>query len=230
MTDPTSAFTPLDRPVWHSLIGRHAALAIGDALAVRFRPDVNLFGAAADASPEALAALAALVPAQGVLATVGIGAAPPLPGTVVEAERLLYQMAATQLHRAGRTIDLVALGADDAAEMFELATLTAPGPFFPNTYLQGGYVGVRRGGRLVAMAGERMKLPGFTEVSAVCTHPDHRGQGYARALMEAVIAPRLEWGEGVFLHHYPDNPAVALYRSMGFMPRAAMTLTLHTRA
>ncbi len=229
MTDPIPPASPLDRPVWHSLTGRHAALAIGDARAWRFRPDVNLFGAAADASPEALAALAALVPAHGTLATVGIASAPPLPGTTVEAERRLDQMVATQLHRAGRAVESVALGADDAAEMFELATLTAPGPFFPNTYLQGGYVGVRRGGRLVAMAGERMKLPGFTEVSAVCTHPDHRGQGYARALMEAVMVPLIERGERVFLHHYPDNPAVALYRSMGFVPRAAMTLTLYTR-
>lgn len=230
MTDPLPAASPLDRPVWHSLSGRHAALALGDARAWRFRPDVNLFGAAADASPGALAALAALIPAQGALATVENASARPLPGAAIEAERRLDQMVATQLNRGGRTVEIVALGADDAAEMFELATLTAPGPFFANTYLQGGYVGVRRSGRLVAMAGERMKLPGFTEVSAVCTHPDHRGQGYARALMEAVIAPLLERGEGVFLHHYPDNPAVALYRSMGFVPRAAMTLTLYTRA
>lgn len=222
--------TPLDRPVWHSLAGRHAALAVGDARAWRFRADVNLFGAAADASPDALAALAALIPAEGALATVENAPARPLPGAVIEAERRLDQMLATGLNRAGRAVDIVALGGDDAAEMFELATLTAPGPFFANTYLQGGYVGVRRGGRLVAMAGERMKLPGFTEVSAVCTHPDHRGQGYARALMEAVIAPLLERGEGVFLHHYPDNPAVALYRSLGFVARAAMTLTLYTRA
>lgn len=229
MTDPTSAPTPLDHPVWHSLSGRHAALALGDARAWRFRPEVNMFAAAADASPGALAALAALVPAQGALATVENAPARPLPGAVIEGERRLDQMVATRLNRGGRAVESVALGADDAAEMFELATLTAPGPFFPSTYLQGGYVGVRRGGRLVAMAGERMKVPGFTEVSAVCTHPDHRGQGYARALMEAVIAPLLEHGEGVFLHHYPDNPAVALYRSMGFVPRAAMTLTLYAR-
>lgn len=229
MTDHPAA-SPLDDPVWNSLIGRHAALAVGGARALRFRPDVNLFGAAADATPEARAALAALIPARGTLATVGVGTAPPLPGVVIEAERRLDQMVATRLDRAARATDIVALGADDAAEMFALATLTAPGPFFPNTYLQGGYLGVRRGGRLVAMAGERMKLTGSTEISAVCTHPDHRGQGYARALMEAVIAPLLARGEAVFLHHYPDNPAVALYRALGFEPRRAMTLTLFTRA
>ncbi|MBP2275119.1 MULTISPECIES: GNAT family N-acetyltransferase [Sphingomonas] len=223
-------FSPLDRPIWHSLTGRQGALAIGDARALRFRPDVNLFGEAVDDSSEALAALAALVPDGGTLGLIGVGPAVLPPGTAIVSERQLDQMVATRLHRAARDVDIVRLGDEDAPEMLALATLTAPGPFFAATHLQGGYIGVRRAGRLVAMAGERMKVPGFSEVSAVCTHPDFRGQGFARALMEAVIAPLIAGGEGVFLHSYPDNPAVALYRALGFETRRELTYTVIARA
>ncbi|MET3825176.1 putative GNAT family acetyltransferase [Sphingomonas sp. PvP055] len=225
----TNTFSPLDRPIWYSLTGRHAALAIGGALAVRFRPEVNLFGAAADDSPAACAALAALIEEGGTLGVLEADPVPALPGTVVVSERRIDQMVATRLNRTPRALHIVPLGDADADEMLALATLTAPGPFFGSTHLQGGYVGVRRHGRLVAMAGERMKVPGFSEISAVCTHPDHRGQGFARALMEAVLAPLLERGEGVFLHTYPDNPAVALYRALGFAVRREMTYTVVTR-
>ena len=221
--------TPLDRPIWHSLAGRQAALAIGDARALRFQPEVNLFGAAADDSPAALAALAGLIEVGGTLGLLEVGLTPLLPQTVVLSERRLDQMVATRIHRAARAVEIVRLTESDAAEMLALAALTAPGPFFAATYRQGGYVGVRRGGKLVAMAGERMKLPGFSEISAVCTHPDHRGQGLARALMEAVLVPLIERGEGVFLHSYADNPAMALYRALGFETRREMNYTLVAR-
>ena len=202
MTDTPSP-TPLDRPIWHSLTGRQAALALGDARAVRFRPEVNLFGEAAGRFARGIARARRVDrgrrDARAARGRRGGGVA----GTVVVSERRLNQMVATRLHRSARALDIVPLGDADAGEMLALATLTAPGPFFAATHLQGGYIGVRRGGRLVAMAGERMKVPGFSEISAVCTHPDHRGQGFARALMEAVIAPLLERGEGVFLHTYP---------------------------
>jgi predicted GNAT family acetyltransferase len=223
-------FTPLDRPIWHSLTGRQSALATGDTRAVRFRPDVNLFGEAADGSPEALAALAALITERGTLGLIGVGPAVLPSGTTIVSERRLDQMVATRLHRAARAVEILRLGDEDAPEMLALATLTAPGPFFAATHLQGGYIGVRRAGRLVAMAGERMKVPGLSEVSAVCTHPDFRGQGFARALMEAVIAPLIAGGEGVFLHSYADNPAVALYRALGFETRREMTYTVIARS
>lgn len=226
----TLSSTPLDRPIWYSLTGRQGALAIGDARAVRFRPDINLFGEAADDSVEALAALGALVPDGGTLGLIGVGP-PSLPhGMTIVSERRLDQMVTTRLNRAARAVEIVRLGDEDAHEMLALATLTAPGPFFAATHRQGGYVGVRRGGRLVAMAGERMKVPGFSEISAVCTHPDFRGQGFARAVMEAVIAPLIAAGEGVFLHSYADNPAVALYRALGFETRRELTYTVIARA
>lgn len=221
---------PLDRPVWNTLTTRQAALALGDARAARFRPEVNLFGAAADSSFDSLAALAGLLPVEGVLGLVEATPHPPVPGTVVQSERDIDQMVLTRLDARAVDAAIVQLGADDVPEMLALTALTVPGPFFAETYLQGGYLGIRDTGRLVAMAGQRMKPPGFTEVSAVCTHPDHRGKGLARALMQAVIAPIVASGEAAFLHSYADNPAIRLYESLGFRYRATMTYTVLARA
>lgn len=221
---------PLDRPVWNSLTTRQAELAIGGALAVRFRPAINLFGAAADASAQSLAALAGLLPVVGTLGLVEAAAHPAVPGTVVQSARAIDQMVLTELDRRAARVAIVPLGAEDVPDMLALTALTVPGPFFAETYLQGGYVGVRAAGQLIAMAGQRMRPPGFTEVSAVCTHPDHRGKGLARALMEAVIAPIVASGEAAFLHTYADNPAVRLYEALGFRYRATMTYTVLERA
>ena len=119
--------------------------------------------------------------------------------------------------------EIVELGTKDAAEMVELTTLTKPGPFAKRTHELGTYLGIRKDGRLVAMAGERLKLPGFTEVSAVCTHPDHTGKGYARALMLAVMKRIGERGESAFLHVRESNKrAIALYETLGFQKRVTL--------
>jgi len=118
------------------------------------------------------------------------------------------------------SVDLVPLGAADAPEMLALATLTEPGPFGPRTHELGGFLGVKLDGRLVAMAGERMKPEGFTEVSGVCTHPDHRGHGYAAMLSTAVAERVLARGETPFLHAYASNTAaIGLYERLGFRLR-----------
>lgn len=122
-------------------------------------------------------------------------------------------------------LDFLELGDPDAPEMLALATLTEPGPFFANTHRLGGFIGIREGSRLVAMAGERMKLPGYTEVSGVCTHPDFRGRGYAGRLMRIVAARIIAQGDRPFLHAYADNQgAIALYETLGFRPRSEMTV------
>ena len=205
---------PLDRPVWTALTTRQAALADGDARARRYRPEINLFAAAAEpAEYEALALLAG----DGPIGTVEVE---PLAGISTMALRkhaIVNQMVAIQSPGLAEEFGCQRLGDADAADMLTLATLTEPGPFFSGTHRMGHFVGVREDGRLVAMAGQRMRVPGFTEVSAVCTHPDHRGHGHAGKLMRVVIDQIVSTGDAAFLHVYPDNAgAIALYETLGF--------------
>ena len=219
---------PLDRPVWNALISRWARLAHGDARAWRVDPAIGPFAAAAD--PHDGAALAALTPPNGELWIVETEAMAPPEGVVTDRQLELDQMVADAVAPPDAGIAIEPLGPADAAEMRALATLTKPGPWEARTHELGGFVGVRVDGRLVAMAGQRMKPPGFTEVSGVCTHPDHRGRGYAGQLMRSVAARILAQGEQPFLHVYPSNAgAIALYEALGFRRRRSVTMTVLTR-
>ncbi|MGZ3403422.1 MAG: GNAT family N-acetyltransferase [Phenylobacterium sp.] len=232
-----AAAHPLDRPVWTTLTTRQTHLAEGDARAWRLAGDYGLFAAAADDSAESLAALAALVPADGALATVGVAEPGPPPGLAAE-PHVIWQMVCARLtpppaHTPGNatTFDIIDLTDSDAAQMLALATLTRPGPFFSRTHQLGAFVGVKNAdGRLLAMAGERMNPPGFTEVSGVCTLPDQRGKGLAGALMRVVAGRIAGRGETAFLHTYAHNAgAIALYESLGFALRREVTMTVLTR-
>jgi len=221
---------PLDRPVWHALRSRQAVMAVGGDRALRFMPDVAPFAAAADDSQASLAALAALVPAEGhvVLIQASDGALPP--GTIAETITAGVQMVAQRLTPLGGQAAIEPLTESDAPAMLALATLTAPGPFRERTHRLGDFLGVKHDGRLVAMAGERMKPDGFTEVSGVCTHPDARGRGYAKHLSHAVATRIVERGETPFLHAYASNVgAIALYQGLGFVIRSKMTITALAR-
>ena len=188
-------------------------------------PDYGPFGAPASHAPRNLAALARLA-AGGI---VNIADAPTLapPGLRVVTQGVLNQMIAPEIVAAPCDDLVLALGEADAAEILALATLTKPGPFAARTHQLGDFFGVRIGGALAAMTGERMKLPGFTEVSAVCVHPDHRGKGYG-AYLTAHVAARIQArGETPFLHVFPDNqPAIEAYLSLGFVLRRSMALTV----
>lgn len=221
---------PLDRPVWSALTGvRQSHLAFGDARAMRFDPAHALFAVAADDAPDAVAALGRLVPAEGAVGLVEARAV-GLPAGVEARSAACVQMTAQSLMPGGAGLDFEALGDGDAAEMLALATLTEPGPFFEKTHRLGDFIGVKQDGKLVAMAGERMKPDGFTEVSGVCTHPDWRGRGYAAGLMRAVTERILARGEMAFLHAYAANTgAIGLYESLGFSVRTPITFTVLCR-
>ena len=221
---------PLDRPVWSALSGRQAALAQGDGWALRLAPDYGPFAAAADASPESQAALAAFEPGEGGLWLVEPEAARPPAGFVVAATAVCCQMTAPAITPGQLRFAVAALTEEDAPQMLALARLTRPGPFSTRTHRLGAFFGVKLEGALVAMAGERMRPDGFTEVSGVCTHPDHRGRGYAGGLMRLVARRILERGEIAFLHAYESNAsAIALYQSLGFVRRRTVTLTILKR-
>lgn len=218
---------PLDRPVWSALTGRQALLALGDARALRFDPDFAQFAAAADDRPESLGALGALNISPNGLGLIEVGEPAIPPGSVVRSQAEGVQMIAGRLTPGGREGPCETLGEQDAGAMLALATLTVPGPFFGKTHRLGDFIGVKIDGRLVAMAGERMKPEGFTEVSGVCTHPDFRGRGYAGMLMRVATQRILDRREQAFLHAYAANTAaIALYETLGFRIRTAVTYTV----
>ena len=222
---------PLDRPVWNSLNGRWAPLALRSGAALRLDPDYGPFAATQDLDPGSVAALAAFDPGKGSLDLVESRPieAPP-PGLAITLQGRLVQMAAGAITPGGPEPEVVPLGEADGPEMLALAQLTRPGPFAARTHELGGFIGVKSEGRLVAMAGERMRPEGFCEVSGVCTHPDHRGRGHAGALMRLVARRILARGETPFLHAFETNAgAIALYRTLGFELRSVMSLTVLKR-
>lgn len=217
---------PLDNPAWNALRSMQAYLARGEGYALRYDQEHAVFAATPDHQPESLAALRTLIEASGRAIVAEKAAFPPVPGLVVEAHRMAVQMVAEAI-APGPPVDFVPLDDADAAEMLALATLTEPGPYFARTHQLGAFIGVKREGRLIAMAGERMKPAGFTEVSGVCTHPDFRGQGLAGALMRVVAERILARGETPFLHAYADNlGAIALYARLGFRVRCPINVTV----
>lgn len=221
----------LDNPVWSCLTTRHAHLALGGAFARRYPVDISPIAGLPSAGSATVAALEALV---------GIGDDVGIPGPVVPELpsnwQTLHESRITQMIRGDRALlpdgeaDILVLGSADVPEMLSLVELTQPGPFRPRTIELGRYIGIRDGGRLVAMAGERMWVDRCREVSAVCTHPDAQGRGCARALIARVVNRMLRAGETPFLHvESPNRRAIDLYRSLGFVRRTEFGLLVAKR-
>jgi ribosomal protein S18 acetylase RimI-like enzyme len=214
----------LDRPIWHALVTRHAHLAVGAPPALRYRRDIEPFVAAADDSQASADAMLPLIgPGESLLLIQATRATVP-NGAIVETERLGVQMVAQGVSFAPELpAGAAPLGDADAAEMIALAELTRPGPFRARTHTTSQFFGIRREGRLVAMAGERLQLPGYSEVSGVCSHPDWRGHGFARALSIFIASRIIARGEAPFLHSWADNvAAIRLYETLGFSLRSEM--------
>ena len=215
---------PLDRPIWHALTGRQAPFAIGSGLVRRFRPDVSPFAAYANDSSDALAAVAGLLGPNDRLLFLQRGVVALPPGTHMIESGTGVQMVADGFVASAPPAGIVALGESDVADMLALATLAEPGPFRARTPELGQFWGVKddaggkgNGGRLLAMAGERLKLAGMSEVSGVCTHPDARGRGLAALLSRHVASEIVRRGEVPFLHAYAANDgAIRLYEKLGF--------------
>ena len=224
---------PLDHVVWSALTTQQRTLAEGGALARRFPSYLAPFSAMRTISTEAMAALAALVPAGERIALFTLDEVPdPDPALFSVAIRdQLDQMVWTATAAGPVHASMVTLGKDDVPEMMALVDATRPGPFSARTHELGHYLGIRSdAGKLVAMAGERMRVDGYTEVSAVCVDPSQRGKGYAADLITAVARGILARGELPFLHVFTTNAsAIGLYRKLGFARRATMRLTVLDR-
>ena len=217
----------LDNVVWHALTGPQARFVVRPRreppVALRFDPEVALFGAVEGAADRAgWHALAQLLAVGESCAFFRPEVESPPDGWAQQFRGPCFQMVADALPDR-RAFDRVELGPADAADMLALVQRTEPGPFFARTHELGRYIGVRRGGRLVAMAGERLRAPGFVEVSAVCTHPDVRGEGLGAALTLEIAHAIRERGDEAFLHVLQTNEsALRLYRKLGFRVRRSV--------
>jgi GNAT superfamily N-acetyltransferase len=225
---------PLDNPIWNALRTVHGTFAVAQGEARRYQPPIGPLAGTPDQSSESYAALRELAGTGGIL-VLFFPERPTLPpGWNLLRGGVLTQMICRhpKLIYNGSLPDgitLRRLGAVDIAAMIELAALTEPGPFRERTIELGDFYGIMEGKRLLAMAGQRMRVPGFVEVSAVCTHPDARGRGYAGMLMSRVMRDIVDEGATPFLHAYADNPAVRLYTKLGFTQRRAFELAVIKR-
>jgi GNAT superfamily N-acetyltransferase len=219
----------LDNPMWSALTTSHSHLALGSQLARAYPPEIGPLSGLAGQSPAAYEDLRALAEPDSV--RVLFLKEPPQPHTGWTLVRggLVDQM----IHSGARIDELPQptgmrrLTSDDVPAMVELAKLTEPGPFRSRTHELGAFLGIFEDDRLLAMAGQRMRFPGFAEVSAVCTHPDARGRGYARTLMSTVMKLICSEGDVPFLNTLADNfPAIRVYESLGYAKRCTFHLAV----
>lgn len=209
---------PLDNPVLWSLTGAHARFAERHGNVLRYQADVSPFGAMPDEPGEADWADAARLAGPGGLFPLAGPQVPPPPGWKVVMSMDGVQMTGEDLAVAPDP-EAVPLGRADVAEMLDLTARTKPGPFLPRTFELGTYLGIRRDGKLVAMAGERLRPDGWAEISAVCTDDSWRGHGFGTRLIRAVGAVIRARGDIPFLHAVAANPAIGLYEQLGFRHR-----------
>jgi GNAT superfamily N-acetyltransferase len=220
---------PLDNPVWSSAVSAHVRLArfapTERPLAVRYLPDVSPFGGLRDPlDPKSWAALDEILEGAGVVVLVDPGDVPSdwevlrvIPGVQMEGSRL----------EGTPDPQLARLGESEVSDMMDLVTRTRPGPFLPRTVEMGTYLGLWRQNSLIAMAGERLRPTGWSEISAVCTDADFRGQGIGSRCVRAVAAGIFDREERPFLHAAATNTgAIDLYRSLGFELRRTVSFTV----
>jgi predicted GNAT family acetyltransferase len=217
---------PLENPVWHALTTAQANIAEGDDFARRYPLRYTPFAAVREATPHAFETLARVLQPEGIAALVNVA-----PEDVPAAWMVLRSIQAVQMTcqnlAPSPEPDIFELQESDQPEMLELVRLTEPGPFKERAADLGKFYGVRDGNTLVAMAGERMHLTGFTEISAVCTHPEYRGRGLARGLMHRLSREILTRGEIPFLHVFANNTnAIRVYEKLGFQKRRDVLITV----
>jgi ribosomal protein S18 acetylase RimI-like enzyme len=218
----------LDNPAYAALSTVHSRFALRSGRALRYPADmVRFLALPSEASLADWRDAGRLVTEATAVAVLRVGSEPPDDWTTLQAFDVV-QMTGDDVGGVDEP-EAVPLGPADVPEMLELVDATQPGPFGERTIELGDYIGIRRDGELVAMAGERLHLTGWTEISAVCTAPGHRGRGMASRLISAVVAGIHGRAERAFLHVLPTNTgAIRLYEGLGFHTRRALTITVVT--
>jgi len=220
----------LDNIFWHALSGAQAPHATGTDDARRYAPGFSpIVGFSNLARPRFDALVPYCAPGEHLYCADWSGAAPD--GWQIDSESTMFRMVwDAALPAADEVPEAVRLGPEHAQHAVELATLTQPGPFGPRTIELGDYFGCFEGGRLIAMAGERVHAGTLREVSGVCTHPEHQGRGLARRLMLKLIRREMQRGETPFLHVMHGNTgARSLYARMGFREHCETAIRVVSR-
>ncbi|MBO9150798.1 GNAT family N-acetyltransferase [Chitinophaga sp. GCM10012297] len=219
-------YSALDNPAWSALTSQHSEFAIGPALAKRYRADIVSFTGFAEPTVAAAAALDPLMAAGEHFFI--IGEPPPLPeGWEVKNDLACVQMVCESPVTVPATVEIEPLVEKQAREMYDLVQLVQPGYYLLNTHRMGDYYGIRQEGKLVAIAGERMRTDVFTELSAICTHPDFTGRKYAQQLTAHLCRKNIEAGKIPFLHASTANSrAIGVYELMGFRTRREISFRL----
>ncbi|MFM0758006.1 GNAT family N-acetyltransferase [Paraburkholderia strydomiana] len=221
-----SAKVSLDNPVWMALSTKHAHLGRGGPLARRYDPDVAPFAAVASETTDAYQALHRLLEPHEYVVLQSLAPLTDPDGLKAKHLGTVQQMVAGP--RAGNADrrNVIRLGASDVPEMLDLAQRAKPGPFGKRTREMGNYIGIREGDRLIAMAGERMALNRYVEVSAVCVDEQWRGHGLAGRLVNVLCEEIVGRGDTPFLHVFHHNAtAIGLYERLGFVLRCEFILT-----
>lgn len=218
----------LDDPVGRSLSGRHTHLAKRLGRAATYLTEVATFSAVStDPDRRDWADLAALLGPGAFADMFSSPAVPPdwEPVFSLDGRQMIWPGDGPPvLPRPEPDTGVDELGPDDVPEMLSLVARTGPGPFWPRTHELGTYLGIRIDGALVSIAGERLRPPGWTEISAVCTAPEARGRGHAARLVGALATSIVARGERPFLHVAETNTrAIALYERLGFETRRQVT-------
>jgi len=218
---------PLDHVIWSALHARHAELALGSYPALRYPPAYAPFAAMADVSAASYTALAGLLVPHERVALFTMQPLTPPSEFHIEFQKPMVQMLGLAVPDPTGQLPLESLGLAQLDEMLALIEIAKPGPFSARTPELGAYLGVRIDGRLAAMAGERMRLDGYTEISAVCAHPDYRGRGLPAELIKTLAQSIRARGDIPFLHVLRENEtALGLYRKLGFIERRPIDLTV----
>lgn len=211
--------TELDNPFWSSLRSRHRALALSHGDAARYPAEFAPFMGVANAQADVAEALESLIdPGESVYL---LGVAPALPdGWRIEARGPLAQMICMAPMPVIDGPEVIELSEAHRADVLALTALVYPHYFRPRTMALGRYFGIYQDGRLAAIIGERLGMDAYQEISAVCTHPDFNGRGYARRLLALLSNDNLERGRLPFLHVSHQNPrAKSLYEQAGYRLR-----------
>ncbi|MGH9684430.1 MAG: GNAT family N-acetyltransferase [Candidatus Acidiferrales bacterium] len=217
----------LENPIWTALTTRQEQFAEINGQVRRFPVEMTSLAAFPGPSHAAFEALAQMLKS-GEGSALFLLREVDLPQTLcaIGVDPMLQMIHSAKSMQACE-VEFNELSDRDVPEMTALAALTKPGPFGKRTRELGTYLGIRRDGKLVAMAGERLRIPGYTEVSAVCTHPDHTGKGYSRAVVTEVVERIRQRGEVPMLHVREANTrAIELYKGLGFAEGMTFQLTM----